>query len=457
MTPLRDKFDALLRSTPLRLSIALVALFALVSLTSLGASFLIIRDSLDQTMRIDLQQDLAGFQAAPSANAVAQLITAEAAMTNPERRILSFTTADGRHFGNGFISPAGNGFRVMSLPEEEDLSEADYLTLSASLHDGRLTVSSSRAQIEDLGELFINILVLSLLPTTAIALAAGLVISRRSGRRIEAIGQTLEQLTQGNLAARVPKIAGRSDDLSMIAGQIDRMAGAQQSSVDALKQVSADIAHDLKTPIQRVSVLLSKAREMPALRADLVDVLDKAGQETDGIVATFQSLLQIAQIEGGSPKNRFKPVDLRALAATFAEVYEPAADERGHKLIADLPKEGTYVVSGEKGLLGQVLANLMENALRHTPAGSDITLSVGRSGEWIEVSVCDTGPGIPAEERRNVLRRLYRLEQSRTTPGNGLGLSLVAAIVEMHEGKLALEDNNPGLCVKIRFQSAETR
>jgi len=451
MKTFKERSKALFRSTPLRLAVALVLLFAIVSLLSLGASYLVIRDSFNQTMETDLRQELAGFQSAPTAGALAQLITAEAAVTDPERRILSYLTADGKHYGNGVIARSQEGFRVLSFPDGEDISEGPYLALSANLHGGQLTVANSRSQIEDLGELFLNILLLSLLPTTAIALAAGLVIARRSGRRIEAVGGALRKLTEGDLSARVKKTAGRKDDLSSIAEQVDRMAAAQQSSVSALRQVSADIAHDLKTPIQRVAVLLNRARELPDLPDKLESILDDAGRETTGIVATFQSLLQIAQIEGGSPKSRFQPVDLAALAATFVEVYEPAADDSGHQIAADLPVKGTALVSGEKGLLGQVLANLIENALRHTPAGSKITVSVKRKGNRISLEVSDAGPGVPADERENVLRRLYRIEKSRTTPGNGLGLSLVAAIVDMHGGKLALTDNNPGLRVSVVF------
>jgi signal transduction histidine kinase len=307
-----------------------------------------------------------------------------------------------------------------------------------------------------LGELFLNILLLSVLPTTVVALTAGLIISRRSGRRIDAIGGTLKQLTAGDLSARVKNIDGREDDLSSIARLVDSMAAAQQSSVNALRQVSADIAHDLKTPIQRVAVLLSKAREMPDLPEKLESILDEAGQETTGIVATFQSLLQISQIEGGSPKNRFQPVDLGMLAATFVEVYEPAAEETGHRIEAVLPGRGAAIILGEKGLLGQVLANLIENALRHTPAGSSIKVAVSSQADKVCLEVSDTGPGVPADERQNVLRRLYRLETSRTTPGNGLGLSLVAAIVDMHGGEIEMSDNEPGLRVAMTFEKASS-
>ena len=451
MKPLKARTRVLLHSTPLRLAVALVVLFAIVSLASLGASYLVIRDSLNQTMESDLRQELAGFQAAPSAGAVAQLINAEAAVTDPERRILSYLTASGKHFGNGLVAQSREGFRVISLPDGQDLSEGKYLALTTRLHGGLLTIANSRAQIEDLGELFLSILFLSLLPTTVIALAAGLLFARRSGRRIEALGRTLERLTEGDLSARVRKMDGRTDDLSIIAAQVDRMAAAQQSSVNALRQVSADIAHDLKTPIQRVAVLLNRAREWPDLPDQLGTILDEAGRETTGIVATFQSLLQIAQIEGGSPKNRFGPVDLGALAATFVEVYEPAADESGHSLVSDLPGEGAATVSGDKGLLGQVLANLIENALRHTPAGTSICVAVRADARAVELTVSDTGPGIPPEERENVLRRLYRLESSRTTPGNGLGLSLVAVIADLHDARLELASNDPGLIVRLTF------
>lgn len=457
MTTFKERLQALQRSTPLRLALALVLLFALVSLLSLGTSYLVIRDSFSKTMEADLRQELAGFQAAPSAGALAQLIAAEAAVTDPERRILSYLTADGKHYGNGVVARSNEGFRVLSFPDGEDLSEGPYLALTANLHGGQLTVANSRSQIEDLGELFLNILLLSVLPTTAIALAAGLIISRRSGRRIEAVGKTLKQLTAGDLSARVKNMVGREDDLSSIAEQVDRMAAAQQSSVNALRQVTADIAHDLKTPIQRVAVLLNRARDLPDLPDKLESILDEAGQETTGIVATFQSLLQIAQIEGGSPKSRFQRVDLGALAATFVEVYEPSAEESGHRIEPDLPGQGSAVVAGEKGLLGQVLANLIENALRHTPEGSSIRVAVKPSGSRVELIVADTGPGIPAEERENVLRRLYRLEGSRTTPGNGLGLSLVSVIAELHDAELKLGPNDPGLVVTLAFPKEENK
>ncbi|PLS21501.1 HAMP domain-containing sensor histidine kinase [Neptunicoccus cionae] len=444
----------LLQSTPLRLTVGLIALFALVSLISLGAAFLVIRDSMQQAMRSDLTQEFAGFQAAPTAGAVAALVKAEAAVTRSDRRILSYTAPDGRHYGNGYIALTEDGFRVLSISKDDDLSQLTYLAVSRPLYGGRLTIAISRAQIDNLSDFFIKILLLSVLPTTAIGMTAGLVLARRTARRIRAIGDTLDKMAGGDLGARVPKLSGRRDDLSFIATHVDRMGQAQQSSVAALKQVSADIAHDLKTPIQRVAVMLNQAREMPDLPPELEDLMHRAGQETEGIVATFQSLLQIAQIEGGSPKSRFVPVDLAKLAGTFVEVYEPSAEETGHSLTVTAPEGTGLTVMGDKALLGQVLANLIENALRHTPEGTPIDVRLDRSGANVVLTVADKGPGIPEQERDNVLRRLYRLEQSRTTSGSGLGLSLVSVIADLHEARLTLESNEPGLRVSLRFPPA---
>ena len=162
-----------------------------------------------------------------------------------------------------------------------------------------------------------------------------------------------------------------------------------------------------------------------------------------GIVSTFEALLRIAQIEGGGPRARFAPVDLGALATTMAELYDPAAEESGHHLRVTLTAPAT--VQGDRTLLGQLIANLIENALRHSPAGGTVSLAV----EGARLTLADTGPGIPPEEREAVLRRLYRLDRSRSTPGSGLGLSLVEAVVKLHGGTLALQDNAPGLRVVI--------
>lgn len=440
---------ALLRASPVRLALGLVAVFALISIASLTASYTASRKSLDATMRSDLQQDVAGFRAAPSATALAALVAAEARVSDPARIVLSYVSPRGRHYGNGVLAQDQDGYFLTTLDGEGTRIGGEYLALTTRLYGGQLSIARSRAEIDQLWTVFRNIVLLSLLPTLVIALGAGLVMARRSARQVNALGRTLDQLTSGDLAARVQPTAQWSDDFRRIGTRIDRMAAAQETSVDALRQVSSDVAHDLKTPIQRISVHLDDLSGLP-LPDDAAALVDLAQAEVAGVVSVFHALLQIAQIEAGTPKSRFAPVDLAALVATFAELYDPAATEDGRDLILDVTAPQAMVL-GDRDLLGQILANLIENALRHTPAGTPITIGLHRQGGDVILTVADKGPGIPQDERSRVLQRLYRLDRSRATPGSGLGLSLVEVIADLHDATLTLTDHAPGLMVSLRM------
>jgi signal transduction histidine kinase len=451
----RLRLPSVRRSTPLRLAAFLVALFACVSLASFGATYLLIRNSLYAGMKADLQRQMAGFSAAPSASALAALIANQGAVTDPSRMILSYLAPDGQVFGNVALSRGPQGFLQIDLGPGKKGNPRNYLGLAGNFFGGQLIVAESREPVLALGATFLDVLFLSLLPTIIIALGGGLYLARRSHGRVARITATLDRLTAGDLSARVAGLP-RADDLAAIGEGINRMAARQEASTEALRQVSADIAHDLKTPIQRLALMLDQLAGCSGLAAPEADLARRAKAEAESIVATFQSLLQIAQIEGGSPKARFATVDLAEVARTFAEIYEPSAEDNGQSLALALA-DGAAEVVGDRGLLGQALANLIENALRHTPRGSRISVRVSAGPEGAVLEVADTGPGIPAEERQKVLRRLYRLERSRTTPGSGLGLALVAAIAEMHGAALELEDAAPGLAVRLRFPAVAGR
>ena len=441
------RFSALLRASPVRLALGLVAVFALISIASLTASYTASRSSLDTTMRRDLTQDVAGFRAAPSATALAALVAAEARVSDPARIVLSYVTSGGRRYGNGVLAQDQDGYFLTTLDDPDTRIGGEYLALTTPLYGGQLTVARSRAEIDQLWTVFRNIVLLSLLPTLVIAMGAGLVMARRSARQVNALGRTLDQLTSGDLAARVRPTSKWSDDFRRIGTRIDRMATAQETSVGALRQVSSDVAHDLKTPIQRISVHLDDLSGLP-LSADAAALVDQAQAEVAGVVSVFHALLQIAQIEAGTPKSRFAPVDLAALATTFAELYDPAATEDGRALILDITAPHA-MVQGDRDLLGQILANLIENSLRHTPFGTPITIGLHQIGGDVILTVADTGPGIPQDQRDRVLQRLYRLDRSRATPGSGLGLSLVEVIADLHDVVLTLSDNAPGLKVSL--------
>lgn len=451
---MKARLSLLLRSMPVRLTLALVVLFSLVSLLALGANYVVTARSLDQAMRDDLNQDMAGFLAAPNAGALATLVEAEARATDPERMVLSYITPSGRNFGNTRIARDEDGYHLMSLAEGNTRIEGTYLSLTATLWGGQLTIARNRAEIDGLRDVFLQILGLSLVPTVLIALSGGLYLAGRGTRQVARIADTLDQLTTGHLEARVRPDPKWSQDLLRIGRKIDEMARSQEASVTAIQQVSSDIAHDLKTPIQRVAVHLDELSRKGHLAPRDQEILDKASQEVDGIAAIFRSLLQITQIDSGTSRSQFRDVDLGALCGTFCEIYEPTAADKGQVLTRVVAQGERFSVNGDKTLLGQVLANLIENALRHTEEGARVEVAVTRREGSVILSVSDDGSGIPEGERELVLRRLYRLDRSRSTPGNGLGLSLVASIAAFHGAELRLSDNAPGLRVEMSFPRA---
>lgn len=436
------------RSMPLRLALVLVVIFGTVSLLSLAASYAFTRTAFEQAIRDDLAQDMAGFRAAPSARAVALLVQAESEGTNPDRLVLSYVAPSGQIYGNGAIARGDEGFHIISLDEGRTTFDGDYLALNARLFGGLLTIARSRAEIDALRPVFVNILWISLIPTVLIALSGGLILARRSQRHVEVIRAALERVTGGDLAARVVTGPRWSDDLVRIGFAVNDMAGAQERSVTALRQVSSDIAHDLKTPVQRVSLQLEELSQV-LNDVEAAALVDRTRAEVAGISAVFTSLLQLAQVEDGALRDKFVPVDLAELCRTMVELYEPTATARGQSLCFDGPQH--VVLQGEKNLLGQMLANLIENAQRHTPEGTHIKVLLSETEKGPRLSIVDNGPGIPVSEHGRVTQRLYRLDRSRNTPGNGLGLSLVEGVARLHGAAFTFEDAQPGLQVCVQF------
>jgi signal transduction histidine kinase len=437
-------------STPLRLTGILIAVFVAVLLISFAASYLVIRNSFDAKLRQQVQGRMADYLALADAGERRERLVEDSAVTDPALLILDYRPAQGSRVSNVGSLPPVDGFATLSETEISGTGIDDsYLAQGVAIDGGRLTVAMTRAQMVDMAEGFLAVLLISLLPTLAIASSLGIVFARRARRRIDTIGATLQSLRGGDLSARVRLDPAEHDDLSVIGVAVNGMAEAQEAAMTALRQVTGDIAHDLKTPIQRVAVTLDRLESRTALSPDQQAYVDEARAETDRIAKTFDALLRIAQIEGGTLRDRFAPVDLQPLCAGIVELFGPTAEETGRRL--SFNADGPCVVMGDRDLLGQVLANLIENGLRHVPGGGQIAVTLSRAGGRCTLRVADNGPGIPAEERANVLHRLYRLEASRTTPGNGLGLSMVAAICDLHSAALTLQDNTPGLVVSVTF------
>nr|MBA3938915.1 HAMP domain-containing protein [Planctomycetota bacterium] len=288
-----------------------------------------------------------------------------------------------------------------------------------------------------------------------LGIGGGVVLSRAFLARVDAIASTAEAIIEGDLGRRVP-VRGTGDDLDRLAGTLNRMLDRIGALMDSLHQVSSDVAHDLRTPLSRLYQRLEDARAHARSVPEYEAAVDAAVREAEGLLDTFAALLRIAQVEGASPRAGFKEVDLSAVAEAVADAYRPDAEEAGHRLSAEVAPG--VAIDGDQELLTQAVANLVENALRHTPSGSHIGIHLVRdSAGRACLTVDDDGPGVDSDDLPRLVHRFYRGERSRTTPGNGLGLSLVAAVAELHGAALHLEIGAPGLRATLRFPGAGAR
>ncbi len=324
-----------------------------------------------------------------------------------------------------------------------------YRVFAGDLNGNFLVVGLSNADLNDLSEIILTGFGWSALAVLVAAIAAGAWIAYRLQRRLGDVTARLQRVAAGDLATRLA-VSGRGDDLDLISGEINQALSRLGALVEAMRQVSADIAHELRTPLNRLRIHIEQAARHAAVSAPVEDDLAAAIAQSEAIDQTFSALLRIAQIEAGAHREKFAPVDLAALLGDVADIYAEVAKDAGHRLRIEVAEPAW--IRGDRELLTQSLANLIENAIRHCPAGTTILCRVRRQGGQVRASVSDTGPGIPADERDKVLRRLYRLEKSRTTQGTGLGLALVKAVADLHGAELILSDAAPGLRVDLVFR-----
>jgi signal transduction histidine kinase len=270
-----------------------------------------------------------------------------------------------------------------------------------------------------------------------LGLAGGLLIGRSVARRAAAMEVALAAVQGGDLDRRLAVRTG-GDEFDRLALRINATLDRLQALMAALREVTDDIAHDLRTPLTRLRQRLDEAARAPTAEA-----IEAAQAEADRLLEIFAALLRIAQVESGTQRAGFTAVNLSAIAESVAEVYTPAAEERGQVLVSEIAPG--IAITGDPALLTQMLANLVENAIRHGRAEGQVHFGVTAAG----ITVADDGPGIPEAEREKVFHRFHRLDASRSTPGSGLGLALVRAVAELHGIAIALEDASPGLRVRL--------
>lgn len=404
-----------------------------------------LRSELDQ--RITAEQDALLREQEFTGRAMAELVDAR---SQHGARDMFYALVDGR--GQRL---AGAG--VERLPAE-GWSSAQFRDRKGKIDDARastarlasgqlLIVGADPESIENLDERIVPLLAMVFGLIALIGIGGGFLMSAMIRRRLDAITDTAEAIIGGDLARRVT-VGARSDEFDRLSATLNRMLDRIDGLMANLRQVSSDVAHDLRTPLtrlrQKLEVGMSR-QDVASLRGAINEAIDR----TDDLLELFTAILSISEVEAGSALNA-RRFDLSLLVSDIAESYLPAAEDAQRTLRHSLASG--LAIDGQRELVAQLLVNLLDNALRHTPPMSAIEVSLGEVADGIELTVSDNGPGIAPEDRQRVFERFVRLDRSRSTPGHGLGLRLVAAIAKAHNATIALQDNNPGVRMIIRFR-----
>jgi signal transduction histidine kinase len=289
------------------------------------------------------------------------------------------------------------------------------------------------------------------------ALLIWVFVGRRALKRIDGLSEASARIMGGDLAGRLP-VTGAGDEFDRLSENLNAMLGRIGALSDGLKQVSDNIAHDLKTPLTRLRNRAEAALSGKRTTREYRDALEGTIAESDQLIRTFNAILMISRLEAGNSAEATTEVDLAEAVRDVVELYEPVAEESAVALDADAP--GPLAIAGNRELIGQALANVVDNAIKYSAGSSPapaVSLSLARAGEEIVLAVRDNGPGIPEADRERVTERFVRLEGSRSKPGSGLGLSLAKAVMSYHGGRLEIADAAPGLLVRMIFPAGGRR
>ena len=289
-----------------------------------------------------------------------------------------------------------------------------------------------------------------------LSLLAGALMATRVLKRIDSISDTTDKIVSGNMSERVP-LTNRDDEFDRLAGSLNDMLDRIEKLMNGLKEVTDNVAHDLKTPLTRMRAKAEAALRNGVSAKQREEALQATIDESDQLIRTFNALLMISRAEAGAPSGGFIDFDVSEVANDMAELYAPVAEDAGIELVVKTPE--AINILGNRELIGQALVNLIENAIKYASSSKaknkKIMLSVKQADGKVKIEVCDNGQGIAKEDRERVVERFVRLEKSRTEPGSGLGLSLVKAVAKLHKGEFYLRDNKPGVRAIIEMPNSK--
>lgn len=381
--------------------------------------------------------------------AVRTMATLPAAL---EHNAIGLFGADGhRLVGNIPIAPEALGWSNQRLYPPEATPGGQYRIFTVALGTDRFSFGQTTGGADRISERIVWALLIAGLVVSAATFVVGYQSSSMVYRKLENISSVMENVAAGDTQARLP--VDRTND------QMDRMARQVNGHLDRLAKQTATtrntiaaIAHDLRTPLNRVFLQLQEIQDAADGHAGMQDLAARSIAEISHLEHIFETILRISRIESSSDKDTFLPLAIDRLAAEMVETFEPVVDAAGQRLVLQNGMAVGRTVLGDRRMLAQMLANLIENASRYSPGGSTVTVSAIEDDECVALRVADQGPGIPEESREDVLEPFHRLDASRTSPGTGLGLALVNAVATRHGARLELSDNRPGLVVTIWFE-----
>lgn len=330
------------------------------------------------------------------------------------------------------------------------LSTSKRLVLRGILHkfpDSKniIIVSSNVRGLHEFNELLLGAMLSSLGIILITGSIGAILIGQSAQRQLDKTTEAIKKIIQGDLKERLP-VNNKRNDINRLAKILNQMLDEIERLMQHLKTACDDIAHDLRTPLTRLLAGLERMQRKERTKEEYEQAINQAIEEAQALLHTFKALLKISEVENSLQRHNFSAVDLNTIVNDVVEFYEPVAEEKDIKLIVQ-KKDNPLTIQGDQYLLFDALSNLLDNALKFTPNKGVISITLENTANEIKLKISDTGIGIPESERKDVLRRFYRSERSRHTPGNGLGLSMVAAVAHMHNMVLTIEDANPGCCI----------
>lgn len=452
----------LFRTTTFKLTLVYLTVFALFAVALLGYFAFNTRRLITEQITDTVNAEITGLSEQYRLGGIRRLVvTVDGRARRPGSSLYLVTTFNGDTLaGNVTDLPAGvldtdgwieTPYRRLDETEGATHPEHHALVRVFQLPGGfRLLVGRDLDERERLYGIVASAGRWSIALVIVLGLGGGLFVTRRVLRRVDAMTETSRSIMAGDLGERLP-VEGTGDEIDRLAENLNLMLERIEALMHGLKEVSDNIAHDLKTPLTRLRNRSEEALRTASSEAEYRAALEGTIEESDGLIRTFNALLLIARAESGQSRDDMDDFDAAELARDIGELYEPLAEEKGiaFKVEADEPT----VLKGNRDLVSQAVANLVDNAIKYSLAGDRaadapppaILVRAATDGDRVLLTVADNGPGIPAADRSRALERFVRLEQSRSLPGSGLGLSLAAAVARLHDGELTLADNEPGL------------